>query len=834
MRRATFWVAVALLGWSGENAAAASAEQSEEGSGSATRARVTGRIIDAGTGEPLAGSMVVLEPRQAGAVPSSAGGGSFLTRGWTALTDANGSYEFDHVVHGRYRLRVARIGYRPRSVDLELRRTDPVTLSVALTINPIPLEPIGAVAPPAAPFGVGQSRDEEIEFGRVSAVRARQARYLTTDVRSVTHNDVIESVTLGETDVLRAIQRLPGVALRDEFSAQPWVRGATPDHTRLYFDGMPLFVPVNGFGVVSGIGSEVLGGVFFEPGVRSASVGEGAAGVLELASRPAQGHELRGFGELSLASARLALDRRIGERTGVMVGLRRSYADAVAKIVKSISDNQEAKLPYAFHNVVGRVDYQLDDARAVNTSVLWSEDRIFGDLPDVTVGNHGSWGNLVAQTTITTPFLGLASRHTVGLTTYRSSVDSAPPDPDLEFSAPTAMFERSGITYASLAGEFEPTGQSPVVPDWRFGYRLVGQWLDFDGPVPSRAQVPLSRARTAWSSSLAYAALWGERRWYAGDRLTLETGLRLEAGAPVRNGGAVRVAPRVAAQFEIDPRFRVSAAVGRTYQYTQVLAASGIEVADGVSSSNTWLAANDTVPALRADMLQAGFEWWWSDTWLAGVNAYGRRTTGQAFLEPSSALVELGPRDTTFVVGEGWARGVEVSVRRLAGRWTASAAYGYTTSTAETDDYRFPSAADRRHTLSLSTMVRAGAGIRIGSTYRYASGFPFTRFFTGTECVSGICTQNPDDRQLDAPNAARGPQYSSLDFLFDWQHAFRAWTLGGFMQLRNVFNHDNRSAYQGSYVCTNQPLTPASEPSVCDQFQDGLPLVPIIGFRVTF
>jgi hypothetical protein len=231
---------------------------------------------------------------------------------------------------------------------------------------------------------------------------------------------------------------------------------------------------------------------------------------------------------------------------------------------------------------------------------------------------------------------------------------------------------------------------------------------------------------------MAHAALWGERRWYAGGRLTLETGLRVEAGPAVRNGGAVRVAPRVAAPFEIDARLRVSAGVGRTYQYTQALAVSGIEVADGVSSSSSWLAANDTVPALRADMIQAGFEWWWSDTWLAGVNAYGRRTTGQALLDPAPGPVEPDGRDSHFVMGEGWARGVEVSVRRLAGRWTASGAYGYVVSTVEAGGYRFPSPADRRHTVSLSTMVRAGGGIRQGSTHRYASGFPFTRFFSGT------------------------------------------------------------------------------------------------------
>jgi hypothetical protein len=162
---------------------------------------VSGTIIDAVTTLPLADASVALEPR---------GGG----RGWSARTDAAGRYAFPGVGTGEYRLRVQRIGYRSAAVDVELRGGVDPTVSVGLTVQPVALPPVEASAAPAGARAESYARTADpARLGeyRVAAERQRQRLHASSDVRSITHADVQEGVTLGETDLFRALQRLPGV-----------------------------------------------------------------------------------------------------------------------------------------------------------------------------------------------------------------------------------------------------------------------------------------------------------------------------------------------------------------------------------------------------------------------------------------------------------------------------------------------------------------------------------------------------------------------------------------------------------------------------------------------
>ena len=139
---------------------------------------------------------------------------------------------------------------------------------------------------------------------------------------SATRHDVVDGVTLGESDLFRALQRLPGVTTRDDYTAELWTRGAPWSHTLVTFDGLPLYNPLHGVGVFSGVNPDVVGAFFF-PGARPAAIGGGAAGVVELASRPPTvDEELRGIAEVSLVSARATLDR--GSPRGWLAAGRRS------------------------------------------------------------------------------------------------------------------------------------------------------------------------------------------------------------------------------------------------------------------------------------------------------------------------------------------------------------------------------------------------------------------------------------------------------------------------------------------------------------------------------
>src|SRR5262249_18732017 len=158
-------------------------------------------------------------------------------------TSDSGRYTFADLPAGSYRLFVRRIGYAPASVDVELSEGDASLLSIGLVVLPVQLRPLRVQE-------TGSANDDAytdaVERGaaRVATARRRQEEFLSSDVRELTSSDVVESATFGGEDFLRAMQRLPGVAPADDWSARTWVRGAGWNPSRVFFDGLPLFDPL--------------------------------------------------------------------------------------------------------------------------------------------------------------------------------------------------------------------------------------------------------------------------------------------------------------------------------------------------------------------------------------------------------------------------------------------------------------------------------------------------------------------------------------------------------------------------------------------------------------
>jgi hypothetical protein len=201
------------------------------------RAAVHGSIVDASTGALLADVMVMLKPVEDDtAAPRAAAARS--TR-----TNMNGAYVFTDVTPGRYRLEAQRIGFHSQRITVTVHGRDDPRVSLGLVVEPVALEPLDVVGEADASgdrtFGRNAAGSGAVH-ARLDAEHARQRTFLAGDVRALTHGDVVEAVTLGETDLLRALQRLPGVSTVDEYSAELWMRGAGFDQTRVYVDGIPL------------------------------------------------------------------------------------------------------------------------------------------------------------------------------------------------------------------------------------------------------------------------------------------------------------------------------------------------------------------------------------------------------------------------------------------------------------------------------------------------------------------------------------------------------------------------------------------------------------------
>lgn len=805
---------------------------------------VSGSVLSAETGQPLAGAIVVLEAAPDAAVVTAAGG-SFFGRSLTVSTDAAGQYRFANVPPGGYRLLVRHLGHRPARLEVSLVRAEPFRVSVGLVVQPILLEAMDVGSAALEPYGRTRTAAEESRIGRLEAERFRAASLLEGDARVLTHGEVLEAVTLGEPDLLRALQRLPGVSTRDDFNASLWVRGAPWSHARVTFDGLPLFNPVHAIGLLSGIGPDAIGLASFHPGVRPAAMAEGAAGVLNIESRAAGAPGWRGLAELSVASARAATDVRSGSgRVGLALSARRSHVDLFSRLLESLGGDSTTYIPYAFYDVAGRFDAALGTRTAIEASGMWERDALRGSVPDLIRDSRGGWGNLVGRLTLSHAVGALQARHSVGGSRFSGTIE--PENFNEADPAPAHAPLDNSVRVISAGSELAPLGVGPR-PSWSMGWQISEQRQAYKGPYPRPYPSAVLFDTLRLRERLSVLAVWGERRFDLTRALALSAGVRVEKPDPARNLPGLAVAPRVAARYTaLRGLLTVSAGVGRTYQYTQAIAPSGPSVGPDLFLTDVWLLANDTIPAMRADVATGGVEAALGD-WIVSTTVWGRRTTGVAVPEPSPAQVLTSARPI-LVVAESRAHGLELSARRLVGRWTGSAAYTFSRSDLESTSglapitYRYPSSADRRHVLDATVLARVTGGLRAGAAFTAASGAPYSRFFLGSaacDSTAGPCP--PPDTfavAIELPNANRTAPYASLDLLFDWSHTTaRGLTIGAWLQLRNVTGRANAVTYTGSFDTCPAPHPPTLveyAPDNCDRFNRGIGRLPLVGVRVSF
>jgi hypothetical protein len=270
---------------------------------STTGVTVNGTVVDAGTTAPLAGALLTLLPGGVRTVFPPSGVSPQLTESRTTLSDSLGRYELRGVPGGLYHLLVKRLGYQPTMVDVDVTEgTGGARLSVGLVVAPVRLQQVSIYSNALNLFGSSGPSEDQMAVSPVEAARARQSRFLGTDVRELTAIGALEGSSLGETDIFKAIQRMPGVTGVDNQTTELWIRGAQWDQVRVSFDGLPLFNPFH-FRSMTGVSADAIGAAFLHPGVRPVSLlGQGAS-LVDIRSRAPADTSLRVIAQASNGAA---------------------------------------------------------------------------------------------------------------------------------------------------------------------------------------------------------------------------------------------------------------------------------------------------------------------------------------------------------------------------------------------------------------------------------------------------------------------------------------------------------------------------------------------------
>ena len=311
--------------------------------GIAQKIELKGRVAERSTGEPLAYALINVK------------GTSF-----NALSDSNGNYTILFEKIGVYVVSVSYIGFSEVTKTVDLNRSQ--TLDFNLEGN--------------------MMLDEVVV---TSSMPDEKVKTLIMGVEKLTAAEIKQMPSLmGEVDVIKAIQLLPGVQVASEGGSGYSVRGGSPDQNLILLDNTTVYNPSHLLGFFSVFNNDVISGLDLYKGDFPLKFGGRLSSLLDVKTKNHHPEKISAVGGIGLISSRLMLEGPIGEKTSWLIGGRRSYADLFLKL----SENKALRRSSVyFFDLNGKFRHRFSNNDVIDISGYYGKDNFGADPGLFNYGN---------------------------------------------------------------------------------------------------------------------------------------------------------------------------------------------------------------------------------------------------------------------------------------------------------------------------------------------------------------------------------------------------------------------------------------------------------------
>jgi len=725
--------------------------------------KVSGFVNDDKTGETLIGATIL----------SATGLGT--------VSDETGQYELD-LPMGEHRITISSIGYEEVESILQVYSDD--NLDLKLT-------------------------KEAIELGEVVV----EAKALNQNVKST--NVGLETLSakeikklpsfLGEVDIIKSIQLLPGVSTVGEGASGFNVRGGNVDQNLTLQDGMLFFNTAHALGLFSLFNPDFVKSVNLYKGSMPAKYGGRLSSVLDVELKDGNYQKFTGKGGIGLVSSRLSLEAPIVKgKSSIILGGRTSYSDWIFNVI-NVEEVRESAASFYDANV--KIAQRFGNGK-LTLSLYRSNDNFrFSTESDF------NWGTRGANIDFSYLLKDNLSMSVEGVVSdYQSSL--ADPDGNDAFDL------ENGILYYGLQPDFLLTLNQHNInfgAQWRRYEVAQGELTpgnDFSTVSPKTLPVELGRE----------FAVYVQDDFEINDRFSLSAGLRFslyqslgpdevftyQEGVPRTDesisgtltfdrGEVIEtysgIEPRVSLKIGIDELTSFKLSYNKTQQFI-----NQITNTTAVSPIDLWQLSNLNIEPTTANNYSAGFfKNFSNDKWVTSAEVFYRDIDNLIEYKERADILVNENVETELLTGIGRAYGLELSIRKAVGRWNGW--LGYTLSRSERQvlgptpeetinngDW-FPANFDQLHNLSLVWSYQISKRSNFSFNFVWSSGRPITapvgKF--GVENVQNIA--NYSER-----NQFRIPDYHRLDlsYTLDTNHKKdKKWEGSWTISLYNVYGRRN-------------------------------------------
>ncbi|MCY7353205.1 MAG: TonB-dependent receptor [Cytophagaceae bacterium] len=695
---------------------------------------MSGYVKDAADGEGLIGVSVYVRERGTGTVTNS--------YGFYSLTLPSGTYTLVFTF----------VSYEKVTRRIELTSTD-VKLDLELREEGRQLQEV-----------VVKSRRED------DNVRSVEMSVNRVDMKTIRAMPAL----LGEVDLVRSIQLLPGVSTVGEGASGFNVRGGDISQNLVLLDEAPVYNSSHLFGFFSVFNPDAVKDVKLIKGGIPANYGGRISSILDVRMKEGNSKQAELNAGVGAIFSRLAYERPLFKGKGsFIVAARRSYIDVLAKPFLS-GDLKGSK--FYFYDLTAKANYRIDDKNTVFVSGYFGRD-VFGseefgfDWGNGTVS--GRWNHVFSNKL----FLNLTSYYS----NYKYGLGTKQSDPNAK-----DKFEwNSKIMSWSIKPDFTYF----LTPENQISFG--GQYINYDSQ-PGSAMARSNGESRNISLESRYgdeSALYISNEQKIGSRLTLQYGLRYSMyrvlgpgqiyayetiipgerkapdfpGTTYKSGEVIKQygnwEPRFSANLGVSSAASIKVSYNRTTQYLHLLSNTAAS-----SPLDVWTLSSKNIKPQIADQVALGwFQNFQDNAFEFSVETYYKDLANQIDYVRNSDLLLNPFVEGDLLTGKGRAYGAEFYLKKAKGRLTGWVSYTLARTERLVDginDNRwFPARFDKTHNLSTVALYDLGNKWSVSANFAFGSGTPAT-YPTNRFEWNGWALPN---NYYNARNNNRIPAYHRLD-----------------------------------------------------------------------
>lgn len=568
-------------------------------------------------------------------------------------------------------------------------------------------------------------------------------------------------VLLGERDILKTLQLLPGVLSAGEGNTGFYVRGGSNDQNLILLDNAVVYNPSHLFGFFSTFNSNAVDNMSIYKGSMPAQYGGRLSSTLDVTMRDGDLKKFHTTGGIGLISSNLTFEGPIQkDRSSFIVSARRTYADALARMV-GVEQVKDSKL--YFYDLNAKLNYVLSDRDKLTFTAYHGKDKL--GLKKVAMID---WGNTVASLKwnhIFSPKAASATSLSYTDYTYNVSVDLT-----------TGLKVVSHIKDFNLNQEFSfyPNDKNSIKAGFTSVYRRVVPG-DLSSKDPTQLKVTPYTHRNSWDN-----AIFGYNSMKLHDRAELSYGLRLSAFSVLgggdyynfnnhqitdtiktRNGRILKtywsVEPRLSFAYQLTETSSLKAAYTRTTQNLHLLSTSNLS-----NPTDRWIASTNFIKPEIANQVSVGYFRNFSDNMFEfSAEVYYKDLRNQIDYKDGADVRAKEIIETELLFGKGRAYGLELFLKKRIGRLNGWIGYTLSRSEKKIDNINnnkwYTANQDRTHDFSVVGIYDLNKKWSLSATWVFATGNPMT-FPSGKYTVDGHAIYYYGDR-----NEYRAPSFHRLD-----------------------------------------------------------------------